>query len=339
MGRREYGTFQPAWRPPAYDVDEAGKVRGGYQPTGRHNWGRWGPDDQRGTANLITEREVLAAAGLVRRGRVFSLALPIDETAPRWPARPPVQHYFLMSGTDIVAGTPYNADFEGFVFTDDCIQMATQASTQWDGLAHVAYQDSFYNGFWSGGLTAARGAETVGIGEMRTSFVGRGVLIDLARAAGVAALERGYAVTAADLDEACRQQRLEVRAGDIVLLRTGYLGLWWGLTTDEERRDHFSGEPGPGVDALEWLAERDVAAVAIDNVGFEVMPSEDPAGAPMAVHVRALVDLGLTLGELWDLDELAADCAADGVSEFLLVAPPLHLPRAVGSPLNPIAIK
>jgi kynurenine formamidase len=338
MGRGErYGTFAKSWAPPTYTVDDDGKVVGGYRPSGASNWGRWGPDDRRGTANLTGETEVLRAAQLVRRGAVFSLTLPIDATAPRWPDRQPHKHYFSMTGSDQIVGSPLNENFEGFIWNDDAIDMSLQGSTQWDGLGHVGVQDALYNGFWSGNITALGGDSVLGIGHMRESFVGRGILLDLARHMKIDALAPGYVITPDLLAECASAQGVAVESGDIVILRTGHQPKWWGLTTEAERAEYWSSWPGVGIDAAHWRAERDVAAVTCDTVGFEVMPPETEI--PYPVHQFLLVDIGMTIGEMWELEALAADCAQDGVYAFLLVAPPLNVTRAVGSPVNPIAIK
>jgi kynurenine formamidase len=340
MGRKDYATYGTSWTPPDYEVDERGKLVGGYTPPGRNNWGRWGEEDERGTANLIQPAMIAAAAKLVERGDVFSLALPVDETTPSFPGRPTGKHYFLMSGTDAVAGSPYNEHAPGFIYNDDAIDIVLQGSTQWDGLAHAIAEDSVYNGFWAGNVTAMRGAAKVAIGAMRESFIGRGVLLDLARVAGVDSLEPGHVVTPEELDAACAAHGVEVGEGDILLLRTGYLSRWWGLETPEQKTAYFTdGEPGPGFACVDWLADRNIAAITCDTIGLEVLPGEPDQPRVLPVHHSLLVDLGLTIGELWDLDKLAADCAEDGRYEFLLVAPPLYLPRAVGSVLNPIAIK
>jgi kynurenine formamidase len=123
----------------------------------------------------------------------------------------------------------------------------------------------------------------------------------------------------------------------MVLLRTGYLQRWWRLDSDAARDTYMRAWPGVGLSTVEWFAEHGIAAAASDTTGFEVSPSE--GGEILPVHKRLIVDLGFFIGELWDLDELAADCAVDGRYAFQLIAPPLYLPRAVGSPLNPIAIK
>lgn len=348
MGRKRFAEYATEWSPPDYTVDAAGKVVGGYTPPEPHNWNRWGPDDERGAANLTTAECVRDAATLVRDGAVFSLGLPLDRTAPIAAGRPLV-HYYSMSGTDHVCGTPYNTprpddDLRtsrvGKPFTDDGVHMALQTATHWDALCHVLHEDVFYNGHWAGGFTASDGPQRLGIEAHRNSFVGRGVLLDVARHAGVDHLAPGAPITSAEMDAVCEAQGVTVRAGDIVLFRTGYLSTWYALTTDSERAAWIAGPtPGVGLDGAEWIAAHDVAAVASDTLPFEVEPREDPERDPLRVHVRLIVDLGVAIGELWNLDDLAAACAADRRWEFLLVAPPLNIPGGVGSPLNPIAIR
>ena len=322
--------------PPEYTVDGNGKVVGGYRPPGRNNWGRWGDDDQRGAANLIGPEQVLAAAQLVKRGAVFSLSLPIDPASPRYPARPPSQPTLARTGADAVVHSLSGAPLDGLAYNDDEIDMYTHGATHWDAMSHVQVDDTFYNGFWSGAVTATHGARVLGIENMRASFVGRAVLLDVARHRAVESLEAGEVIEASELDAVCAAQGVEVLPGDMVLLRTGFMQRWWQLESDDERAAYFGGAPGIGRSSIPWVAAHDIAAIAADTVGVEVMPCEDEL---YPVHKRLLVDLGVTIGEFFVLEELAADCAADGVYEFFLAAQPLHLPRAVGSPINPIAIK
>jgi kynurenine formamidase len=244
-----------------------------------------------------------------------------------------------MSGTDLVSGSPSNDETPGVTYNDDNLDMCTQGSTQWDGLAHVAVEDTHYNGYWTGNVTAATGAAALGIHHQRTSFVGRGVLLDVARHRGVDSLEPGSPIGSDELDDAAAQQGVQLASGDVILLRTGHLDRWWSLESADDRLAWFGDEPGLGISCISWLYDHDVAAVAADTVGLEVKPNEDAEDLPLPIHRRGIVDLGLTLGELWDLKELADDCATDGQYEFLLVAPPLYIPNAVGSMLNPIAIK
>lgn len=339
MGRKKPGDYSHDWTPPGYRVDERGKVEGGYTPREPNNWGRWGEDDQLGTQNLIGPDERVAAARLVRSGKVFSLALPIDAAGPRFPTRPAPLLLPLMTGSDAIVGSPYHAQAPGFQWNDDMLQMPTQGSTQWDALAHVNYEDSMFNGYWAGNVTAQGGGRVLGVENFRESFVGRGVLVDPAREQGLECCPDGQ-VIGVELLEACLASTgTTLRSGDILLVRTGYLAKWWELGPEDSPIDYFVSSPGLGIETAPWLHERNVSAVACDNIGVEVLVPEDPEDRAFPFHVACLVDLGLTLGEFWELDPLAADCAEDGIYEFLLVAPPLNLPGAMGSPLNPIALK
>lgn len=338
MGRSEPGNYTASWRAPDYDVDEQGKVQGGYQPEGVNNWGRWGGDDQIGTQNLIGPEQRIEAAKSIRTGKAFSLALPIDASGPRFHTRPAPLHWFLMTGSDQIAGTPYAAVDPGFQWNDDMLQMPLQGSTQWDGFGHVMYRDTMYNGNWAGNVTAFGGASVLGIEHHRTSFVGRAVVLDVARSEGHDVLPRDTAIDADMLDRCVAHQGTELQTGDIVLVRTGYLALWDGSWGPDEIMHYFFGSPGLGASSIPWCHERDVSAVATDTIAVEVFQPEDADARRYPVHCGALIDLGLPLGEFWVLDELAEECADTGHHDVMLVAPPLHIPHAVGSPLNPIAI-
>jgi kynurenine formamidase len=217
------------------------------------------------------------------------------------------------------------------------VHLGLQAGTHWDGLCHVSYSGRVYNGYDASTITEEAGATRCGI-ERVTSLCSRGVLLDVAAAKGVDLLDCPYAITAEDLDEAAEFGGVEVRAGDIVLVRSGRMRLY-----------HEGGGMayclGPGQDGsnaglslstVPWLHERDVAAVANDTLVLEVYPSED---VNLAVHMLHVVDMGLTQGQNWDLEALSADCAADGVYEFFLAATPEPFVGGVGSPVAPVAIK
>lgn len=340
MGRTQPGDYAISWSPPAYSVDERGKVVGdGYVPREPNNWGRWGEDDQRGTQNLIGPEQRVAAAQLVQTGKIFSLGMPIQSDAPIWPTRPAPQRLTTMSGSDALAGSPVNGAGPGFQWSDDVLTMATHGSTHWDGLAHAMSGDSLYNGFWAGNVTAVAGARVLGIEQQRDCFVGRGVLVDLPRHQGVDACPEGQVITPAMLDDALAAQRVELRSGDILIVNTGHLAKWWTRPEEQSAMSYFLASPGIGRDAIPWLHEHGVAALAADTIGVEPLIPEDRSERINPLHVGCLVDLGLTLGEMWVLDELAADCATDGRYEFFLAAQPLHLPGGIGSPINPIALK
>lgn len=318
--------LQP-WTPPSYEVDPNGKVVGGGGPREPNNWGRWGAEDQRGTTNLLTPERVADAAQLVRTGKRFSLGLPIG--GPPTPGfRPAAEHLFSATTGDKVLG-------EFIQYSDDWVVMNTQATTQLDGLAHFGAKDLLYNGYWAGVVTATSGARRLGIHHQAEGVVGRGVLLDVARHLSKERLEPGFAIDGDLLADTAAQQGVEVRAGDILLVRTGHLGWWFEL---EDRSSFVGTDPGLSPRCIPWLAERDVAMVATDTLAVEVLPPEEGM-PPLALHVGALRDLGLLLGELFDLDDLAADCAEDRVYECFFVAAPLPVVNGVASPLNPLALK
>ena len=292
------------------------------------NWGRWGEEDERGTLNLLTPERIAAAAALVRAGKVFDLGIPFDWDGPQdGRVRPnPVR---TMKETGVTARYP-----GAFRYADDYVFMALQAASQWDAVAHVFYDDLLYNGFAASTVTAD-GAARCSIDRLSPGVVGRGVLLDMALHEGVPWLEAGRAISPHELDAAAAVQGVEVRAGDILLVRTGWRRMFL------ECRDPAAfkaGEPGLSVTCAEWLHEHDVAAVASDNYAVEVVPGEFE-GEHFPLHMILLRDMGMPLGEILDFEELAADCAQDGVYEFQFCAPPIKFTGGVGSPINPLALK
>ena len=305
------------------------------------NWGRWGDDDQRGTLNLVQPDDVVAAAGLVRRGVSFSLAVPYDEDGPQnggFNRFNPI-HLMTRSGADAVAGTSVR-DFYGgtdkhFRGADDIIIMPLQCGTQWDALSHVVYEGHIYNGY-PADLVSSKGALRNDVSTGAGGMVGRGVLLDVPRALGVEWLEPGQPIGAEDLERAAAAASLEVRRGDFLFVRTGAMAR---VASDGTWGDYAGGPaPGLGLASVEWIASHEVAAVATDTWGMEVRPNETP-DVFQPLHIVFIVHMGLWVGEIFDLEALAADCAADGVYEFLFCGPPLPFTRAVGSPLNPVAVK
>ena len=298
------------------------------------NWGRWGDDDELGTLNFITPAKIAESARLVKQGKVFSLQLPLDGNGPQTGAfgRVNAVHQMVATGTDHVAGT--QGWPMGWGVADDTLFLFLQGGTQWDALAHIFHDGKMYNGY-DAGLVDSRGAARNGIENVKT-VVSRGVLLDIPRVLGVDHLEPGFAIGADLLDEACEAHGVEVGTGDMVLIRTGDMA----RRRDLPGWDGYSAGDSPGLSLLAapWLAEREIAALATDTWGAEVRPNEID-GSFQPLHLVMVVSMGLLVGEIWYLDELAADCTADGVYEFQLVAPGLVIPGAVGSPLNPQAIK
>jgi kynurenine formamidase len=294
------------------------------------NWGRWGPDDEIGTINLVTPEVRRRAAACVRTGRAFSLALPLSESEGIQTGLLPGRINPVRTMAQLNSPTMGDPDV---LTNDDVVVMGLQCATHWDGLAHVSYGGHIWNGYPAGTVTSA-GATRCGIHRIRT-LVSRGVLLDVARARGVERLDGGHVITGDDLDAAEELARVRVEPGDVVLVRTGHMGV---LAERGGRRRYPAPSPGLSMQSAPWLRERDVAAVATDTLTFEVFPGErDDVLLP--VHMLHLVDMGLTQGQNFVLDELAADCAGDGVYEFLLDASPQPFTNAVGSPVNPVALK
>jgi kynurenine formamidase len=293
------------------------------------NWRRWGDDDERGTLNLIDADAVRRGAACVHTGKSFSLALPLNEDGPQTgviPGRDNPSH------TMVAINMAFTGDPDVFATSDDAVSMGLQAATHWDALAHVSYGGFLYNGFPASSVTEL-GAARCGVDKAGT-IVTRGVLLDVARARGVDRLDGGHAIGAEDLEAARELARVEVEPGDVVLIRTGQIQVLHA--GDKNTYGHPS--PGPGIDAVPWFRDHDIAAVATDNLTFEVFPCErDDLFLP--VHLLDLRDMGLTQGQNWDLESLAADCADDGVYTFLLEASPQPFTGATGSPVNPIATK
>ncbi|MCX4091601.1 cyclase family protein [Nocardia sp. alder85J] len=302
------------------------------------NWGRWGAGDVLGTLNFLDDDHRRAGAALVRRGASFSLAQSFDMNGPQrgWRRRTNPVHTMLDTGVDAERG---NQGFpHGIGGADDVIFMPLQASTQWDGLGHIFDHGFAYNGRRAGDVVTSAGDGVTGIETTAGLIAGRGVLLDVGRAIGSdGELPDGFAITAAHLDAtiAAQGDTARVGRGDLVLVRTGQLS--------RARRDgwgEYAGGAAPGLSftTAEWLYGTEIAAIATDTWGFEVRPNEfENAFQPL--HQVAIPHIGLFLGEMWDLDALAADCAADGVYEFWLTAAPLPVTGAVGAPVAPIAVK
>ena len=303
------------------------------------NWGRWGKDDELGTLNFTEPQDIVAAARLVQKGKVISLALAYDAKGPQGgKTNYPVLgrfnpiHVMTRTGTDAYSGVLDHRKIRG---ADDIIIMPLQCGTQWDGLGHIFYGDHMWNGYDCRTVTSA-GAQKGGIENTREKMVGRGVLLDIPRMLGMAHLPDGFAVTCDHLDKAERHFAVAVGRGDYLLVRTGQME----AKLAAETWDGYSGGDAPGLafETLDWLHKKQVAAIVTDTWGVEVRPNEtEEANQPW--HWIAIPIMGLTVGEIFYLAELAKDCAEDKRYEFMFVAPALPITGAVGSPTNPLAIK
>jgi kynurenine formamidase len=272
------------------------------------NWGKWGADDELGTLNYVTAQDVVNASRLVKTGKIISLALPLDSKGPAFGLRGrfnPI-HLMIATGTEAYSGVQ---DPAGMRYADDVVIMPLQCGTQWDALSHVFYGDQMWNGY-DIRLVDGGGAKKNGIEKTKARMVGRGVFLDVPRAHGVEALPDGYAISARELDYVANKERVEVRRGDFVIIRTGAMGARlksgvWG---------QFAGGDAPGlaIDTADWIYEKQIAAICGDTHAVECRPNPiDNVRQPW--HWIVLPNMGLTIGEYFFLEELSEDCERDRV--------------------------
>lgn len=334
-------------------------------------WGDFGPDDQLGRLNLLTAEKVKQGVAEVREGVTFCLSLPLDYPGGNLlnPRRyPPVLRPTLRNGrvnmNYIAACDDPNATD---VVNDDVAIIHLQYSSQWDSLAHVGSmfdadgdgkpEPVFYNGYRGGeaivGPTDVKDAGGINMVEARsTSYAhalgvenmavkciqGRGVMIDLHAHYGRERKLVGYD----DLMKVLEADKVVVEKGDMVCLHTGFAGMLMemGGKPDEHALHHTCPVlNGRDYKLLDWITQSGLASLIADNYAVEAHPSEPGEGccANLPLHEHCLFKLGVNLGELWLLTPLAEWLRAHERSRFLLTAPPLRLPGAVGSPANPIA--
>lgn len=302
----------------------------------RHAWEVFGSEDQLGSVNLLTPEKVKHAAGLIRTGQVFNLSLPLNF---------PITLYggFRSKG--------YRHHIEvGRGGRDDYVDnFAMQGSSQWDSLRHIRFREYGYYGGRQDGDLDEKGE--LGIEHWaQHGIVGRGVVLDGARYMEQQQtpldMTKKFEMDGAFLEQVAREQKVQLEPGDILILRTGWLE--WYKSLDERGREALRDTLGvgeaphacPGLAASQetaaWLWDRQIAAIAADNVAVEALPVDPAVGFQ---HRRLIALQGMPLGELWDVEELARACAQDRSYEFMLVAIPLNLPGGVGSPANAYAIK
>jgi len=338
------------------------------------SWGEFGPDDQRGRMNLVTREKVRQGVAEVKEGLTFCLSLPLDYPGgsalnPR--RRPPrIAATYRDSGKGkgrqnfcypLAEDNPDQTD----VVCDDVVLMTLQYSTQWDSFAHIGSRFDadgdgqreivFYNGFRAGeDIVPARenpaaepwarfeGSEARALGIhllAEHGAQGRGVLVDLHRHFG----RERRAVTYEDLMRVMAEDRVEPERGDMLCFYTGFADVILEMKKNPDPRllhGTCTGLDGRDERLLRWISDSGVACLIADNYAVEIIPTSLTRPAPhalMPLHEHCLFKNGIHLGELWYLTELAGWLRARGRNRFLLTAPPLRLPGAVGSPATPIA--
>jgi len=297
-------------------------------------WGVFGDDDEVGTINLLTPERVIAAAASIRSGKVFAMNLPINIPDPPLFTRGKHTHTIKIFAT---------ADF---VLDDYLDNFYPQSSSQWDALAHVKHPIfGAYNGIPDNQMTG-RGGMRLGIDNLaRRGIAGRGVLADLARyydrVGKSIDFTRNKSIPLDDVQATLEEEGVALRTGDILLIRIGWTKFY--LSASQEIKAELAKETVvPGIEASErtarWLWDNHLAAVASDSPALEALPK--PAGEETEfLHFRMLAFFGMPIGEMWNLEALAEDCAADGRYDFFLTSAPLNVPGGIGSPPNALAIK
>ena len=276
------------------------------------NWGRWGDDDERGTANLLTPETVLGACGAPQTGHVYSLGIEVRQDAPVAGRRISPVHLMSSDGGDYAA-----LGRDDWGTADDYLVMAAGGTTHVDGLGHVWYGGCLYNGF-SYREVRSSGAARCGI-EKTGGLVTRALILDFAEPGGA------HSITAADIDEQLARHALEPRPGDAVLFRTGWMEA--ALAGDLDGREFPVVDPSAGA----WFAEHDIAIVGADNPAVEATGHR---GTLPPLHATLIRDLGVYIVEMLTL----AEVARDGITSGLLVIAPLRITRGVNSPANPLLI-
>jgi len=295
------------------------------------NWGLFGEDDQLGTVNFLTPDKIRTAAALVRQGKVFPLSLPLHLPSPPLFNRGAHEHQITR--------------YENWLGHDDHIDnLYPQASSHWDALSHIGHpKHGLYNRVQGEQVTGGEGTR-LGIDPWaRQGIVGRGVLLDVARHLNSEGTplqpDTDHAIGVEVLEATARAQGVDIRPGDILLVRTGWLKFY--LEANQPERDRIARDlksPGlaAGHEMAGWMWDHRIAAVAADSPALETWPWNVEPGA---LHILLLCYLGMPLGEMWDMESLAEDCARDGVFEFMLTSAPLNLRGGVGSPSSALAIK
>jgi len=307
----------------AYGVPTTGDLDRMYESL--KNWGRWGPDDERGALNHLTDDRTAAAAGLARSGESVSLAHDLrTEPSPENPH--PAHHHMLAAGdarnANGIPGYEAARDWVGF----DVHGLST---THVDALSHM-----FVRGEMFGGRAASEvrsdGARSNTVLSMADGVVGRGVLLDIPRALGVDFLDTGAVVTVDDLEAAEAAEGVRVGTGDVLLIA-------WGREARRVARRSFDGFSGLHAECLPWLHEREVAVLGSDGIS-DPMPFVGTPDWPFPVHQIGITAIGLHLIDNMALARLGKRCASAGRWEFLFSMAPLRIARGTGCPVNPVAV-
>ena len=298
------------------------------------NWGRFGPDDERGMLNLLTPEVVLEALRAPKTGKVYSLALPIQRAGvPYFDYRGAPTRLTLTHQSDRGQFVGYGAP-DHIGANEDVLILASHNETHMDALSHVFAERMMYNGVPVEAVSAAAGATKLGI-EKVGWIVGRAVMLDMVRFFGADGwLEGPQGISGDDLEACARRQGVEIRPRDIVLVRTGWID--WFLAQNFRGPADVSvtdfAQPGLSTEVVGFVDDHDITVIGCDNSAVEVLGR--PGDGFLAGHVELLVKRGIHLVEHLMLKAMADDQCY----ECLFMVAPLPVVGAAGSPVNPIAI-
>lgn len=282
---------------------------------------KYGEGDVLGAGNEITPERTLAALKLPKEGRIIELAQTLEPGVPAYPPRE--FHQLVLAHQTLHPLTPEGSFMTGF---EEHVTQTYHVGCHFDGLGHVGIADRFYNGVKQQDFYTPLGLSKYGMEGVRP-WVTRGVCLDITALENTDMLPAGYNITPAHLEQAQERQGVEIQAGDVVLLHTGWAALW--MQGDE----YESAEPGAGVEACRWLTDRRVSMVGADNWAFEVLPVENPDQMFIG-HQILLAESGTYILENIKTQELVDG----GLSEFLFVLAPIKVKGATGSQASPIVI-
>jgi kynurenine formamidase len=300
-------------------------------------WGRWGEGDEIGGLNFLDSEEVLRGVATVRKGRTFTLGIPLasPQGDPVWPGRTSARRFVVQDKSSYLAGHAESP--AGDEFADDILFLYAHGTTHTDALGHVWYDDTLYNGYPA--MTTIGRLERASVFPLAEhGIVGRATLLDIARHRGKARLEQAEAFGLADLLATADSQGSVIERHDIVVVRTGWLSAYYN------DRQAFDAEPfrEPGLlfsdELVDWFEQMEIPALCSDTLGNELTVQPEH-GANSVLHASLMRNLGVVFTEMLWLEDLAEDCAADGNYAFLFASAPLKVVGGSGAPTNPLAIK
>lgn len=316
------------------------------------NWGRWGADDEVGALNFLTQTEVLRGVQAVRSGKVFTLQVRMchPDGDPGYKGRSQPVRMMVMDKGHYLSGKaqPFPGGIE---YADDVMMTNLQATTQYDALGHVWFDDRLYNGYdarttMGGGLSKD---SILPVAER--GVVGRGVLLDVARYQNLPHLPAGYGIGLDELQRTAAHQGLTIERHDILLVRTGWLNrffaegpaAYYGEDSTDDAPDtavQSMSEPGLAYspELVDWFHEMEIPSLGSDTLASE-QTAHPESGCVVPLHAALMRNLGVLFSEINWLEDLAADCAEDGQYAFLYACTPLKIVGAAGSPINPIVVK